>query len=86
MRPVIRRKVLQIIQYWTGATKKTVRLKIAGESLSPIEQVLIDGVFRQMRNEAAEQLEIDFEWSETEKAPRVIELGPEVRIPADDDR
>jgi hypothetical protein len=67
--PVIRRKILASFQYWCGWTKTTSYRKMAGESLTRIEEMVVDGVFRKMRMQGAEQLEIAFEWDVEKEAP-----------------
>ena len=63
-----RKRVLALLKKWGGWTKTTVYRKLAGESLSPIEEVLIDGVFRRY---ASGQTEIEFVWDNKQSRPRV---------------
>ena len=44
---------------------------MSGESLTPMEEVLLDGVFEAYQKRAGKQLEISFLWDADEMAPKV---------------
>lgn len=60
------------LKRWGCWTKTTVYRKLAGESLSPIERVLIEGVLdTYTRRQDAEQLIIDFDWDAAQNSPKL---------------
>lgn len=68
--PAQRKKVLRTLKYWGGWTKTSVYRKLQCPNLSPIEKVLVEGVFQCVLHEEQnkqQQLEIDFRWSEKEE-------------------
>lgn len=58
-----RKKVLKTLRKWGGWTKTSVYRKLQCPNLSPIEQILVEGV---MKHAQDPQLEIAFSWSETD--------------------
>lgn len=64
--------VLALLKKWGGWTKTTAYRKMAGESVTPLEQVMLEGIFAvYVKREEAEQLMIAFEWSGVEKCPKM---------------
>lgn len=64
-----KRKQLALAAFkkWGSWSKATVYNKLAGASVTPIEQVLMDGVLSvYSRRPDAEQLEIAFVWDDAE--------------------
>ena len=66
-----RKLVLATLRKWGGWTKTTVYRKIDGESVTPIEKIMLDGVFSAARRNDAKQLEIKFEWDVIENSPKM---------------
>lgn len=59
--------VLAAFKKWGCWSKATVYNKLAGDSVTPIEQVMMEGVFDVYTNRGdAEQLEIAFVWDASE--------------------
>ena len=61
--PHERKRILLALKYWGGWSKTSVYRKLQCPNLSPIEKVLIEGVFRRLMR-SGKQLEIAFDWSE----------------------
>lgn len=55
-----KQQALALFKKWGCWSKATVYNKLAGESVVPIEQVMMDGVFSVLQS--PEQLEFDFFW------------------------
>ena len=53
---------MQQLRKWGNWTKTTAHRKLAGESVAPIEEVLLEGVLNHYSNEAACQQEISFDF------------------------
>lgn len=71
MPTIVRRRILYHLKRWGGWTKTTAYRKMSGESLTPMEEVLLDGVFEAYQKRMAKQLEITFLWDADEMAPKV---------------
>lgn len=71
MPTIVRRHILFHLKRWGGWTKTTAYRKMSGESLTPMEEVLLDGVFEAYQKRAGKQLEISFQWDAEEMAPMV---------------
>jgi len=74
MSPEMRRSVLASLQRWGGWTRKTVYLKMAGNNLSPMEEVLFAGVFRMHEHRKDQQLELQFVWDDVEATAKIVEV------------
>lgn len=61
-----KQQALAAFRKWGCWSKATVYNKLGGESVTPIEQVLIDGVLRTFS--APEQLEINFIWDASDES------------------
>lgn len=58
----VKSKILRSLRKWGAWTKPTAYRKLSGESLTPIETVLVDGIMNFYKSEANLQLEIDFDF------------------------
>ena len=61
-----RQLVLAALKKWGCWSKATVYNKLAGDSLTPIEQVLVDGIMKHYSVPEPEQLEIGFVFDDAE--------------------
>lgn len=71
MPTIVRRRILYHLKRWGGWTKTTAYRKMSGESLTPMEEVLLDGVFEAYKNRMSKQLEIIFLWDGEDMMPKV---------------
>lgn len=62
-----RKAVLAAFRKWGCWSKATVYNKLAGQSVTPIEQVLIDGVMSFYSKTVSQQLELTFVWDDETK-------------------
>lgn len=63
--PYRRRKIMSTLKYWGCWSRQTVYRKLAGESVTPLEHVMISGVMSVYQTEPhPEQLAIGFEWND----------------------
>lgn len=62
-----KQQALALFRKWGCWSKATVYNKLAGESVVPIEQVMMDGVFEALQS--PEQLEFDFLWDSDTNRP-----------------
>lgn len=60
--------VLALLKKWADWSDTTVRRKLAGESVTPIERILLEGVLSFSGRPDAEQLEIQFDWDGVQEA------------------
>ena len=67
--PVTRRRILATLKKWGGWTKSTAYRKMDGESVTPLEAVMLEGVFRVYGDRIGLQMEIAFEWDDQTMKP-----------------